>query len=109
MFLGYVISAQVIHVDENMIKAIQEWPIPTSIQQVRSFHGLASFYRRFVKNFSSIVAPMNEVIKGRMFEWNEAAQSTFEEVERRLTSAPFWPFQAFLRSLRWNAMLPEWE
>jgi len=88
MFLGYLISAQGIHVDENKIKAIQEWPIPTSIQQVRSFHGLASFYRRFVKNFSSIVAPMNEVIKGRTFDLNEVAQSAFEEVKRRLISAP---------------------
>ena len=61
MFLGYVVSAQGIHVDEDKIKAIQEWPIPTSIQQVRSFHGLASFYRRFVKNLSSIISPMVEV------------------------------------------------
>ena len=63
MFLGYVVSAQGIHVDEEKIRAIQEWPVPTTIQQVRSFHGLASFYRRFVKNFSTIITPMIEVIK----------------------------------------------
>ena len=58
--------------DEEKIRAIQEWPVPTTIQQVRSFHGLASFYRRFVKNFSTIITPMIEVIKGKTFEWNGA-------------------------------------
>ena len=88
VFLGYVVSAQGIHVDESKTKAIQEWPVPTSIQQVQSFHGLASFYRRFVRDFSSIVAPMTEVLKGRSFEWTDQAHSAFEEIKRRLTSAP---------------------
>ena len=71
MFLGYVVSAQGIHVDESKIKAIRKWPVPTSIQQVWSFHGLASFYRRFVKNFTTIVTPMTEVLKAKRFEWIE--------------------------------------
>jgi len=89
--------AQGIHVDESKVMAIQEWPVPTSIQQVKSFHGLASFYKRFVKNFSSIVAPMNEVIKGRTFQWNEAAQFAFEEIKRRLTSALTLALRSFSR------------
>ena len=88
IFLGYVVSAQGIHVDEEKIKAIREWPTPTSMQQVRSFHGLASFYRRFVQNFSTIVAPMTEVLKGKTFEWNEKANLAFEEIKIRLTQAP---------------------
>jgi len=71
IFLGYVVSAQGIHVDEDKVKAISEWPTPISIHQPQSFRGLASFYRRFVKDFSSIVSRMTDVLKGKIFEWNE--------------------------------------
>jgi len=58
MFLGYIVSSQGIQVDQVKVK-------PTSIQRVRNLHGLASFYRRFVKNLSSLMAPMTEVLKTR--------------------------------------------
>ena len=98
MFLGYVVLAQGIHVDESKIKAIQEWPVPTSIQQVRSFHGLASFYRRFVKNFSSIITPMIRVIKGRTFMWNGVAQAALEGIKKKLTSAPVLVLPSFAKT-----------
>ena len=94
-FLGYVVSANGIQVDEEKIKAIRDWPTPTSIQQVRSFHGLASFYRRFVSNFSSIMAPVTEVLKARQFIWSEQAQQAFEEIKERLTSAPILALPSF--------------
>ncbi|XP_048613209.1 uncharacterized protein LOC125587106 [Brassica napus] len=64
---------QGLKVDEEKIKAIQDWPTPTTIEHVRSFHGLASFYRRFVKDFSTIAAPMTSVIKKNVsFTWGPA-------------------------------------
>lgn len=88
MFLGYVVSSQGLKVDEEKIKAIQEWLTPTTVGHVRSFHGLASFYRRFVKDFSTIAAPLTSVIKKQVaFQWGQAQDEAFNKLKDRLTHA----------------------
>uniref|UniRef100_A0A251U6R3 Reverse transcriptase/retrotransposon-derived protein RNase H-like domain-containing protein n=1 Tax=Helianthus annuus TaxID=4232 RepID=A0A251U6R3_HELAN len=95
VFLGYVVSANGIEVDDSKVKAIRDWPEPTSLQQVRSFHGLVSFYRRFVKDFSTIVALLTDLLKQKTFNWTESAQAAFEEVKYRLTSTPVLALPSF--------------
>jgi len=89
VFLGFVVSAHGVEVDEEKIKAVHEWKPPQNVSQVRSFLGLAGFYRRFVKNFSSIAAPINQLTKKDIpFHWGKEQENAFEELKKRLTSAP---------------------
>ncbi|WVZ70704.1 hypothetical protein U9M48_019347 [Paspalum notatum var. saurae] len=74
-FLGYVVTPQGIEVDSSKIAAIQEWPTPTTVTQIRSFLGLAGFYRRFVRDFSSIAAPLHELTKKDVpFAWSDSQE-----------------------------------
>src|SRR5215203_3060375 len=89
IFLGYVVSQHGVEVDESKNEAIHNWPTPMNVSQVRSFHGLAGFYRRFVKDFSTIACPLNELTKKNVpFVWGAAQDHAFDELKRLLTSAP---------------------
>ncbi|XP_071923187.1 uncharacterized protein [Coffea arabica] len=85
----YVVSSQGIKVDKSKIEAIEQWPTPTSVPDVRSFLGLAGFYRRFVKNFSTLAAPLTAVTKkDDKFHWGESQEQAFLALKDTLTHAP---------------------
>jgi hypothetical protein len=72
--------------DEAKIVAIMNWPLPTTVTQVRSFLGLAGFYRRFVRDFSTIAAPLHELTKnGVSFRWEQSQQQAFDALNLKLT------------------------
>jgi len=89
IFLGFVVNKNGVHVDPTKIKAIQEWPTLKNVGEVRSFHGLASLYRRFVPNFSTLASPLNEFVKKDVsFNWGEKQESAFQQLKEKLTNAP---------------------
>lgn len=88
-YLGYIIGQGGITTDPNKITAITNWPIPKTLKQVRGFIGLASWYRRFIHNFSSEVALITDVLSNkRKFTWSDEAQKSFERIKLLLTTAP---------------------
>ena len=88
-FLGYVVTPQGIEVDQAKVEAIQGWPVPSTLTQVRSFLGLAGFYRRFVKDFSTIATPLNALTKkGVAFSWGPTQENAFTVLKDKLTHAP---------------------
>ncbi|XP_076883092.1 uncharacterized protein LOC143531730 [Bidens hawaiensis] len=85
-FLGHIVSAEGIKMDPTKIEAITNWPRPTSAAEVKSFLGLASYYRRFVEGFSVIASQL--LRKGVKYSWKEEREKSFEELKKRLVSAP---------------------
>ncbi|KAL0394599.1 UNVERIFIED_CONTAM: Transposon Tf2-11 polyprotein [Sesamum latifolium] len=75
--------------DPAKVKAIMEWRVPKNANEVRSFFGLAGYYRRFVEGFSIIAGPLTKLLrKGVVFQWTKQCQRSFDELKKRLTSTP---------------------
>ena len=87
-FVGFVVTPEGVSADPEKIKSIVEWPIPRNIHDVCSFHGLATFYRRFIKGFSTIVAPITDCIRKGAFKWTKNANRAFLEIKEKMTQAP---------------------
>lgn len=88
-FLGHEVSELGIHTDKDKIKDVQDWPVPRTVKQVRSFVGLASYYKRFIASFGEICKPLYQLCeKNRKFLWTDNCQKAFDTLKQKLTSAP---------------------
>jgi hypothetical protein len=114
-FLGHVLSTNGIVVDPSKVKDILEWKPPTTVHQVRSFLGLAGYYRRFILDFSKIVKPITSLLKNdTKFEWASKCNEAFEQLKILLTTAPVLaqldiekPFDVYCKRIRqWTWMCP---
>jgi hypothetical protein len=89
LFLGHIISEGGISVDPSKANDILSWKIPQNVSNIRSFLGLVGYYRRFIEGFSKIFKPMTELLaKGKTFEWAPRHGASFQELKKRLTTAP---------------------
>ena len=87
--MGHVMSASGVSVYLDKVEAVMSWERPKSIFEIRSFMGLAEYYKRFIEDFSWIIAPMTRLTrKGVKFEWDDLCEKEFQELKGRLTSAP---------------------
>ncbi|UYV81197.1 K02A2.6-like, partial [Cordylochernes scorpioides] len=87
--LGHQVNKDGIRPDDDKIKAVSQFPIPKNLQQLRSFLGLSSYYRRFIKNYADIARPLNSLLsKGTKFQWNTDQERAFQKLKNALTSKP---------------------
>jgi hypothetical protein len=88
-FIGHIISGGEISVDPSKIKDVLSWNTPQNVSDIRSFLGLAGYYRRFIEGFSKISKPMTELLaKCNTFEWTPRRETSFQELKKRLTTTP---------------------
>ena len=88
-FLGHVVSASCVSVDPGKVEAVMSWKRPKSVFEIRSFLGLAGYYRRFIEDFSGLAAPVTRLTwKEVKFVWEDSCERAFQELKKRLTSAP---------------------
>ncbi|XP_026452183.1 uncharacterized protein LOC113352590 [Papaver somniferum] len=87
-YLGHVISAEGVSVEQEKIECIMSWPTPTTIRELHGFLGLAGYYRKFVKDFGKISAPLTQLLKKDAFQWSEKAIAAFKLLQTALTTTP---------------------
>lgn len=88
-FLGFKVSDRKLMPDENKVKAIVEWPTPKTVFDVRSFHGLAQFYRIFVGEYAGLATPLTNLTRaGHKWNWSAKCQAAFDKIKAILSSAP---------------------
>ena len=88
-FLGHIISKNGIRTDPGKVDAIASWPIPSNVNELQRFLGIANYYRRFVEKYAHIAAQLYDLLrKDIVWNWNDQCQIAFKQLKQALTQAP---------------------
>ncbi|KAK3548962.1 hypothetical protein QTP70_022660 [Hemibagrus guttatus] len=89
-FLGYVISHQGVEIDVVKVRAVTEWPAPTTVHELQCFLGFANFYQRFIRNYSAVAGPLTSLLRGKpkKLTWTDQAPTAFQQLKSCFTTAP---------------------
>ena len=88
-YLGYIISAEGVEMDQEEIKTLLEWNAPETVKDIQSFLGFANFYRRFIEGYYKLTRPLTDLAKkSEKFFWSAECDKAFQELKSRFTSAP---------------------
>ena len=93
-YLGPIVSGDGVSTDPKKIDAITGWPTPTGPKEVRSFVGLCSYYRQFVRGFADIARPLHHAASDKGFQWTDECQVAFKALKEALTSPPILAYPA---------------
>jgi hypothetical protein len=97
-YLGHVISAEGVAVATSKVESITSWPIPRSPRGLHGFLGLAGYYRKFIKDFGTIAAPLTTLVKKEGFKWGQAPDTAFQALKLALSTAPVLRLPNFAQS-----------
>ncbi|XP_042983164.1 uncharacterized protein LOC122312586 [Carya illinoinensis] len=87
-YLGHLISAQGVRADPDKLRAMLQWPLPNSVKGLQGFLGLSGYYRRFIRGYGGIAAPLTQMLRKNSFEWTDEAREAFEKLKAAVTQPP---------------------
>jgi len=91
-YLGHTVSGQGINIDASKVQAVLDWPLPINLKHLRGFLGLTGYYKKFIKGYASIVAPLTKLLKNDSFNWDDPTTIEFEKLKGTLTQAAILDF-----------------